>query len=140
MDAQITITLPEPLYKRARTLARTSQRSLDSIIADALDRELSTIPAESEMDDSPFAVEEDVDHSLALETAAYEQMHDRLMARFAGEYVAVFKGQLIDHDTDSSALLNRIDVAYPNDVVLVKRVVPLPEPEIRVRSPRLERP
>jgi len=91
------------------------------------------------MDDSPFAIEKEVETCLSQETAAYEKMHDQLMAQFAGEFVAVFKGRLIDHDVDSSALLNRIDAAYPNDVVLVKRVVALPEPEIRVRSPRLER-
>jgi len=135
MEARITITLPEPLYKRARALARVSRRSLDSIIADALDRGLPAVPA-----DSPFAVDEAVDKSLAQETIAYEKMHEQLMSQYADEYVAIFNGQLIDHDTDPSALLRRVDAVHPDDIVLVKRVVPLPEPEIRVRSPQLERP
>lgn len=140
MSEQITITLPEPLYRRARALARERRRSLDFIIIDALGHALS---AESgfvdEPTDSPFSSEGEAGKRLKAETAAYMAMHSRLMRDYAGQYVAVFNGQLVDHDADETALLRRIETSFPDDVVLLKRVAPIPEPEIRIRSPRLER-
>ena len=56
------------------------------------------------------------------------------MALYAGEYVAIHQKQLIDHDRDELALLRRLDAQYPNDIVLMKQVRPLPEPELRFRS------
>lgn len=140
MVEQLTITIPEPLYRRARALARANHRSLDAVIADALDRGLvaESVYAEGE-DESPFALEGVAGDMIARETIAYETMHEQLMAKYAGEYVAVFNGQLVDHDSDELTLFRRIDSIFPNDIVLLKRVVPLPEPELRVRSPRLER-
>ena len=74
---------------------------------------------------------------MAAEEAAYRNMHAELMARYAGQYVAIYGGRLIDHDPDELALLRRLDAHHPDNVVLMKRVRPLPEPELRVRSPRL---
>lgn len=76
---------------------------------------------------------------MAREMAAYDAMHADLMSAFAGQYVAVHGGQLVDHDADETALLHRIEARFGDEVVLLKRVVPLPERELRIRSPRLER-
>jgi hypothetical protein len=140
MAAQVTITIPDALYQRARVLARRRRRPLDTIIADALDRGLATEPLEDEVVmDSSFATDDEVGERLARETAAYKAMHEELMADHAGHYVAVFNGRLVDFDSDETALLRRIEATYPDDIVLMKRVMPLPEREFWIRSPRLER-
>jgi hypothetical protein len=140
MAEQVTITIPEPLYRRARALAHARHSSLDFIIADALDRGLMDEPAiVGEVSESPFSSEGEAGKKIADETAAYEANHTRLIADHAGEYVAIFNGRLVDYDVDESTLLRRINSFYPDDIVLIKHVVPLPEPELRVRSPRLER-
>lgn len=138
MAEQFTITIPESLYRRARALAQSRNRSLDGLIADALDRGLLQTSAEDAYESS-FATEGEDGEKLTRETAAYEAMHAQLLAQYAGEFVAIFNGQLIDHDTDELALLDRLDAEYPEEVVLMKRVLPSPMQEFFVRSPRLER-
>lgn len=130
MPNYVTISIPEPLYRRARELARANQRPLDVVIAEVFEQGL---PPESGDIQTPAEL------AMAREIVAYEAMHAALMTAYAGEYVAIFGGELVDHDPDQTALLRRIDARFPDDVVLLKRVRPLPEPELRVRSPRLIR-
>lgn len=138
MAEQFTITIPEPLYRRARALARSRNRSLDVLIADALDRGLLQATAEDAYE-SPFASEGEDGEKLTRETGAYEAMHDQLITKYFGEHVAIYNGQLVDHDPDLLTLVSRIDALYPDEVVLIKHVMPLPERMLRVYSPRLER-
>ncbi len=48
---------------------------------------------------------------------AYIAMHPMLKERHLGKYVAVYQGELIDHDEDPVALLSRIDEKYPDEFV-----------------------
>ena len=130
MSTYVTISIPEPLYRRARELARARQRPLDAVIAEVFEQGL---PPESADVRTPAEM------AMAREMAAYEAMHATLMANYAGEHVAIFGGELVDHDADQTALLRRVDVHFPDDVVLLKQVRPWPEPKLRVRSPRLVR-
>lgn len=138
MTEQFTITIPESLYRRARALAQSRHRSFDVFIADALDRGLHQAAAEDAYE-SPFATEGEDSEKLTRETAAYEAMHDQLIAEYFGKHVAIYNGQLVDHDPDLLTLVGRIDALYPDEVVLIKQVAPLPERVLRVYSPRLER-
>ncbi len=47
--------------------------------------------------------------------AAFETMHPRLLAQYEGQYVALYDGQLVDHDSDENALLDRIFARYGDD-------------------------
>ncbi|MCP4361069.1 MAG: hypothetical protein GY796_23930 [Chloroflexi bacterium] len=128
MAEQINISIPHTLYRRVRELARMQQRPVDDVLDTAVTlAEAAQIPAAGE------------ETAMTQEEAAYRIMHNELMVRYAGEYVAIYQGQLIDHDQDELALLRRLDAQYPNEVVLMKQVRPLPEPELRFRSPRLVR-
>ncbi len=111
-------SIPQTIYRRVRKLARNRNQSVDAVLEAGVTMvEASTGPLESEV----------------------EAMHPELMAHYAGQYVAIYQGQLIDHDQDEIALLSRLDDQYPDEVVLMKKVRPLPEPELRHRSPRLVR-
>jgi hypothetical protein len=125
MIEQVTISIPQSLYRRARALARVRNQSVDAVLETgvALVEAASILPA-------------DEVEVMTQEEAAYELLHPELMAYYAGEFVAVYQGQLIDHDQDETALLRRLDAHYPNEVVLMKQVRPLPEPELHFRSPR----
>lgn len=125
MAEQVTISIPQPLYQRARELARSRNQSVDAV----LEAGVSLIEASGAR---PTSEEE----AMRQEKAAYLAMHPELMAQYAGQYVAIYQGQLIDHDQDETALLHRLDDQYPDEVVLMKKVRPLPEPELRHRSPR----
>ena len=50
-------------------------------------------------------------------------MHRRLWSQYPGHHVAIYKGQLVDHDEDGIALSRRIYAGYPEEFVLVKKVV-----------------
>lgn len=71
--------------------------------------------------------------AMRQEKAAYLAIPPELMAHYAGQYVAIYGGQLIDHDQDEIALLRRLEARYRHDVVLMKKVRPLPEPQLRHR-------
>lgn len=74
---------------------------------------------------------------LARETAAFRAMHQQLLERYPTEFVAIYRGQLIDHDVDQLALYLRIDELYPDEIILIKQVLPEVEEIYTIRSPRL---
>ena len=74
--------------------------------------------------------------SVEREQQAYRSMHQSLWNNYPQEHVAIYDGQLIDHDTDGTALSQRIYERYPDDFVLIRRVEPQPERILRFRSPR----
>lgn len=127
MPSQISIQLPETLYRRAEQLARKYNQP----IADVLDNALTL--AENQ------AAVADEDIQMAQEEIAYRTMHPELMVRHPNQYVAIHQGQLVDYDTSEQALLDRIDERFPDEIVLLKQVQPLVDRILYVRSPRLIR-
>jgi hypothetical protein len=71
--------------------------------------------------------------------AAYKAMHSELVKDYLGQYVAICNGQLVDHDRDPMALLERVRNRYLEQVVLRRNVEPTPERELRIRHPKFER-
>lgn len=73
---------------------------------------------------------------LAREEMAFRQQRGRLVKRLAGQYVAFYRGRLVDHDEDDETLALRLfrelgDVAFY--IVLldnVPRVYEVPSPEL----------
>lgn len=128
MLKQVTISIPQSLYQRVRELARSRNVPVDAV--------LETAVSLVEADPHPQA-ELQATTAMAREEAAYRAQHETLLAHYAGQYVAIFQGQLIDHDSDELVLLRRLDADYPHDIVLMKRVESLPQPVLRFRSPRL---
>lgn len=54
--------------------------------------------------------------------AAFETMKAGLSAHHLGEYVAIFQGAVVDHDTNKAALLSRLAQTHADEVVLVRQV------------------
>jgi hypothetical protein len=75
--------------------------------------------------------------AMQREEVAFQTMLPQLLARYENEYVAVYQGEVIDHDPDQGNLVRRLDQTHPNAVVLVKKVTAEPEPMLRMPSPRL---
>ena len=124
MANQMSVTIPQTVYERAKQLADSRHQAVAELFADALE----LIEAASSSDQAKL---------MAQEEEAYRNMHHRLMISYSGEYVAIYRGELVDHDPDELTLLHRLDKNYPHDVVLMRKVLPIPEPELRFRSPRL---
>ncbi len=56
------------------------------------------------------------------EVNAYEALHPELVKQFLGQFVAIYQGELVDHDADEDALMKRRQRDYAGKVVLVRRV------------------
>lgn len=76
---------------------------------------------------------------MEKEVAAFEKLHAELVEHYLGEYVAVYQGQVVDHDRDQIALADRIEMAYPHKVVLIRQVQQQLPPPLHFRSPRFVR-
>jgi predicted transcriptional regulator len=124
MPNYVTISIPEPLYRRARELARAWQRPLDAVIAEALEQSL---PLESTGSEEA---------AVQREMQAYLALHTGLKATYLGQYVAVLDGQLIDHDQDMATLYGRINERFPDRFVWLTLVEDEALPTLNFRSPR----
>jgi hypothetical protein len=76
---------------------------------------------------------------IEREQQAYEAQHRALLAHYAGQYIAMHEGQVVDHDVDRVALSRRIRQHYGETAVLIKQVREESRLTIRVRSPRLQK-
>ncbi|MCB9148695.1 MAG: hypothetical protein H6641_08030 [Caldilineaceae bacterium] len=81
-------------------------------------------------------LDEEFEKAVDREISAFHKMHAALMAQHVGEYVAIYGEQLIDHDADKLALYQRVEKAYPQQFVLMRRVEKEPERELLFRSTR----
>ena len=61
---------------------------------------------------------------LEREAHAFAEMHAELLAKFPGQYVAVHREQVIDHDSDQATLYLRVTDQYPDEIVLIRQVRP----------------
>jgi hypothetical protein len=106
------INLPENLYRRLERIAKASNRKVDEVVAEHLH---ATLPP---VDDNQESA------AMEIEEAAFQSMHAELLQKYPGEFVAVFQGEVVDHDTDQSKLLQRRAAKYPGKVVMIAQVLP----------------
>lgn len=75
--------------------------------------------------------------AISAEAEAWRTAPPEVREQYRGEYVAVIKGEVVDHDIDRVALYQRVDAKYDNTPVLITPAEGrLP---MRVVSTRLER-
>lgn len=133
MTADVTLTIPNHLFNRARQLTqRRREQTVDELV-DLLDQILSSAdPHETEPEDE---VEITVEPEVAYEMQAYLAMHPRLKQTHLGQHVAIYGGKLIDTDEDYDALTRRIDAQYPDRFVWIATVEEAPIKTFVFRSP-----
>ena len=129
MTRQITLTISESIYQQAQRLAQLRQQEVADVLADYLS---DTFSPNSEQ----LFPQTDADPIVEQERRAYLALHDELWRKYPHEFVAIYKGQLVDHDSDKRALFERIDEKYPDDFVLIRQVDRIPEKVYQFRSTR----
>lgn len=125
MTTRIVVDLPDHVYRRIESLARQSQRMVKDVVAEVVIQSV-----------RPFPVNDNRE-AMLRETAAYQRLHPALVKEFVGRYVAILHGQVVDHDADPIALLQRVRSNYPDQTVLRRKVEPTPERILHFRSPRI---
>jgi hypothetical protein len=129
MTQNVTVTLSDQAYRRIKRWAKAREMDLGDALSDFL---VENLP-ESDMLVVPPAIS---DPQVEQEKMAYQQLHPQLRTRYAGQYVAIHQGQLVDYDVDYGALFERIDDAYPDTFVWLTRVEEEAIGTISFRSPR----
>ena len=129
MTTQITLELPDHLYTRAQELAAQQKQDVARVITTLLGEALT---AEEQLVDLT-----EPDPAAQREMEAYLDLYPALVTHYLGEYVAIFQGELVDHDVDFGTIMSRVESQYPDDFVLVTRVDTVPIRTINIRSPRL---
>jgi hypothetical protein len=81
----------------------------------------------------------EAEQKMGREIEAFRAMHGQLLAQHPNQYVAIYRGQLVDHDADQLTLFLRVDQQYPNEVVLIRQVLPEVDPAYTVHSTRFSR-
>ncbi|MCP5095862.1 MAG: hypothetical protein GY943_09935 [Chloroflexi bacterium] len=127
MGIQITVNLPNDVYQRLQREAAATNRNVAELASEKLS---ATVPR---FDIHPRHAE------MEVERAAFLKMHAELWQKYPYQYVAVFQGEVVDHDDDELTLLERRNEKYPDDIVLIRQVLREPERTIVIRSPRLIR-
>jgi hypothetical protein len=117
--------LSDPVYREAQKVAHSTQQNVHDVLADVITRSF-----------QPFPVHENRD-AMLKEIKAYKALHPQLVDQFRGQYVAIFQGEMVDHDIDPVELLKRVKQQYPDQTVLQRKVESDPDPVLRFRSPRL---
>ncbi len=134
MEIPITVTLSNKMSERVKKAAALQHQDVTEVIEAALDNALAWSD-DSFTDIKPHAPDE----TATPEMQVYIALHPLLKEKYFGQYVAIYKGKLIDHDPDHEALYSRIDAQYPNEFVWISPVEEEPLPTLVFRSPRFER-
>jgi hypothetical protein len=66
------------------------------------------------------------DEAVERERAAFIALHPMLLATYPGEEVAIYGGQVVDHDKDGVALSSRIYQRFPHEFVWIAPVTDQP--------------
>lgn len=109
------IELKEPeLVKQIEELASATTQSADRVLATAVQSYLDTLER----------------NAIEAETQAYWAMHDKLTEDYAGEFVAMREGEVVDHDDDLATLEQRVRLKFGALPVLIAPVTPPPPREL----------
>jgi hypothetical protein len=75
---------------------------------------------------------------IAEESKAYRSQHAELKERYLGQYIAMLKGQVVDHDADFQALHQRVRQRSGRAAVMITLVEEDAEPSLMRRGFRGE--
>ena len=74
------------------------------------------------------------------ESVRFRAQHSALRAAYAGEYVAMRNGEVLDHGADVRGLYLRIRERFGDEPILIAPVTDSPTPTYQMRSPRVAGP
>lgn len=72
------------------------------------------------------------------ETEAFWRLHDQLVDKYEGEHVALYHGQVVDHDEQASPLERRVREQFGELPVLIAPVTSQPRRDLRWIGGRIE--
>ena len=118
------IALVEPtLVRQVEQWGRETDRPAEKILEIAVQTYLDELEKEA----------------IRSETQAFWAMYDDLLKAYPGEYIALYQGEVADHDKDVSRLEERVRERFGLLPVLIARVNPQLRRELRWLGGRIDR-
>ena len=115
------IAVPDELIRSVEKLAHEQGTNAEALVNDWIRRQLGLAR----------------EKRIREEAARYRTQHSALLPVYAGQYIAMRNGEVLDHDADIGTLYQRIRAKYGDEPVLITPVTPEPMPVLNMRSPRL---
>lgn len=112
------VTLDPMLYRWVEQAAQEAQATPEEVLAEAVRRHLWELDR----------------RKIAEESKAYRRQHTDLKARYLGQYIAMHKGEVVDHDTDFQALWQRVRQRFGRTAVLITQVGQEPDTTLARRG------
>ena len=101
-----TIAVAPELYRRVEEVSLEHKASISEILTEAIRRYLWELDR----------------RKISEESKTYRQRHAELKALYLGQYIAMHKGQVVDHDSDFQALRQRIRRRFGRTPVMITLV------------------
>ncbi len=118
--------VPGRLVREAKSAAARQGTTLTAIVREALERYLT-----DNRETPPDELE-----PLAKDMAWYEANKRKLLRKYAGQYVAIVDGNVVDHDKEFAPMAQRVFQRYGVRAIFMPKVVPgrrvvhLPSPQL----------
>ena len=117
----------------------TTIKPLISELTTAQRLELIRWIAENPAQDNPPTSSDAWESRISVEAAAWYARSDAEREPYVGQYVAVLRGEVLDHDDNRLALAQRIRARYPETPILITAAETRAPREFQIRSPHLVR-
>jgi hypothetical protein len=119
----VTIELREPrLVEQIKRLAADQAQPAEKVLETAVQAHLDKLEREA----------------IHAETEAFWDMHDDLVKEYQGAHVALYQGEVVDHDEDASRLERMVREQFGELPVLIAPVKPGPRRHLRWIGGRIE--
>jgi hypothetical protein len=126
-EQTVTLTLPVSVLRQVAQVAEETNREIEQVLRSVVTHSFPALYVHPQR------------AAMQQEETVFRRMQKELNNKYPDQFVAIFDGQVIDHDNDEDLLLNRINNHYPTDIVLVRQVTDDLDKVLYVRSPRLLR-
>ncbi|HRQ42321.1 MAG TPA: hypothetical protein PLD25_30770 [Chloroflexota bacterium] len=108
-----TIELPRKLLNPLEQLATRQGSSVEALLEDVVTDYL----------------HEQRHEQLLQEMERFRDQHSQLMVQYAGQFVGMLDGRVLDHDADAGVLYKRLRLQYGDAPILIVEVKDTPEQE-----------
>jgi hypothetical protein len=112
-NTMTTIELPHKLLNPLEQLATRQGSSVEALLADVISEYLRQQRHEK----------------LLQEMEMFRAQHHQLREKYAGQFIGMVDGRVLDHDTDGGILYKRLYQQYADAPILIVEVKDIPEQE-----------
>lgn len=124
--SEITLELPPKLLKTIERQASANEKTVSEYVVSLLNERIPTPPEANQSD------------SFNREVAAFAYLKPVLLKQYAGEFVAIYQGQVIGHGDDEVALFRQVLAQYGPVPCYIEKVVPGTPRRARIPSIRVK--